>query len=195
MVTAARPLNITIFIIIRLCLIVRVNVVLNRTVVVDNDWCFENLCGSHLQSSSLWLWRWLLHRLSKRQSLSTTTTVLLRSTFTRTIKLNLLKEWLLKPFTNLHHMNSIVLSWSVEEQCLIKFDGDVEDSYLILSISFSLFWWNENLKINYAKQMSSTKHITGFRLERVPRQIHKSLWKTTLGQKCVETFSPYIAMA
>ena len=32
---------------------VRVNVVLNRTVVVDSDdWRFHNLCGSHLQSQS-----------------------------------------------------------------------------------------------------------------------------------------------
>ena len=38
----------------RLSLIVRVNVVLNRTVVVDSDWRFDNLCGSHLQR-----WRWL----------------------------------------------------------------------------------------------------------------------------------------
>ena len=30
----------------------RVNVVLNRTVVVDSDWSFDNLCGSHLQSES-----------------------------------------------------------------------------------------------------------------------------------------------
>ena len=36
----------------RLSLIVRVNVVLNRTVVVDSDWPFDNLCGSHLQSQS-----------------------------------------------------------------------------------------------------------------------------------------------
>ena len=36
----------------RLGLIVRVNVVLNRTVVVDSDWRFDNLCGSHLQSQS-----------------------------------------------------------------------------------------------------------------------------------------------
>ena len=28
------------------------NVVLNRTVVVDSDWHFNNLCGSHLQSQS-----------------------------------------------------------------------------------------------------------------------------------------------
>ena len=33
-------------------LIVPVNVALNRTVVVDSDWCFDNLCGSHLQSQS-----------------------------------------------------------------------------------------------------------------------------------------------
>ena len=33
-------------------LIVRLNVVLNRTVVVDSDWHFDNLCGSHLQSQS-----------------------------------------------------------------------------------------------------------------------------------------------
>ena len=31
-------------------LMVWVNVVLNRTVVVDNDWRFDNLCGSHRQS-------------------------------------------------------------------------------------------------------------------------------------------------
>ena len=36
----------------RLSLIVRVNVVLNRTVVVDSDWRFDNLCGSHLRSQS-----------------------------------------------------------------------------------------------------------------------------------------------
>ena len=36
----------------RLSLIVRVNVVLNRTVVVDSDWRFDNLCGSHLQRQS-----------------------------------------------------------------------------------------------------------------------------------------------
>ena len=30
----------------------RVTLVLNRTVVVDSDWRFDNLCGSHLQSQS-----------------------------------------------------------------------------------------------------------------------------------------------
>ena len=39
--------------------------------------------------NSLWLWRWLLHQLLKCQSLSTTT-VLFRTMFTRTIILNLL---------------------------------------------------------------------------------------------------------
>ena len=36
----------------RLSLIVRANVVLKRTVVVDSDWRFDILCGSHLQSQS-----------------------------------------------------------------------------------------------------------------------------------------------
>ena len=33
-------------------MIVQVNVVLNRTVVVDSDLCFDNLCGSDFQSQS-----------------------------------------------------------------------------------------------------------------------------------------------
>ena len=36
----------------RFSLIVRVNAVLNRNVVFDNDWRFDNLCGSHLQRQS-----------------------------------------------------------------------------------------------------------------------------------------------
>ena len=36
----------------RLSLIVRVNVVLNRTVLVDGDWRFNKLCCSHLHSQS-----------------------------------------------------------------------------------------------------------------------------------------------
>ena len=39
-------------IISKLSMIVRVNVVLNRTVVVDSDSHFNNLCSSHLQSQS-----------------------------------------------------------------------------------------------------------------------------------------------
>ena len=45
-------ISISIYIKSRLTLIVRVNVVLNRNVVVDSDWRFDNLCGSHLQSQS-----------------------------------------------------------------------------------------------------------------------------------------------
>ena len=37
----------------RLSMVVRVNVVLNRTVVVDSNWRFDNLCGSHLESQSV----------------------------------------------------------------------------------------------------------------------------------------------
>ena len=33
-------------------MIIQVNVVLNKTVVVDSDLRFDNLCGSHLQSQS-----------------------------------------------------------------------------------------------------------------------------------------------
>ena len=36
----------------RLSMIAWVNVVLNRTVVVDNDWCFDNQWGSNLPSQS-----------------------------------------------------------------------------------------------------------------------------------------------
>ena len=36
----------------RLSMIVLVNVVLNRTFVVDSHWRFDNPCGSHLQSQS-----------------------------------------------------------------------------------------------------------------------------------------------
>ena len=45
-------------------LIFRVNIVLNRTVVVDSDWRFDNICSSRLQSQSelyLWLLNWLVN--------------------------------------------------------------------------------------------------------------------------------------
>ena len=46
----------------RLSLMVWVNVILNRTVVVNSDWRFDNRRSSHLQRrmtwyNSLWLWR------------------------------------------------------------------------------------------------------------------------------------------
>ena len=56
----------------RLSLIVRVNVVLNRTVVVDSDWRFNNLCGmvifrvkvsciTSVDGILLWLLIWLVN--------------------------------------------------------------------------------------------------------------------------------------
>ena len=63
-------------------MIVRVNVVLNRT-VVDSDWCFDNLWGSHL-----WLYSWLQQRLSKVSHCKHGTTLI------QIIILNLLMKWL-----------------------------------------------------------------------------------------------------
>ena len=40
------------FVISRWNMIIRVSIILNRTVVVDSDWRFNNLCGSHLQIQS-----------------------------------------------------------------------------------------------------------------------------------------------
>ena len=48
-------------------LIVRVNVVLNRTVVDDSNWRFDNLCGSQVScitsvdGTILWLLIWLVN--------------------------------------------------------------------------------------------------------------------------------------
>ena len=38
----------------RLSLTVWVNVVMNRTVVVDSDWRFDNLCGRHVRIKVSW---------------------------------------------------------------------------------------------------------------------------------------------
>ena len=68
-----------------------------RPITSRRNWPIRSITRVYHQLTwynSLWLWRWLPHRLSKRQSLSTTT-VLLRTTFTRTIKLSLLLKWLL----------------------------------------------------------------------------------------------------
>ena len=53
---------------------------LNQSNRVNN----QSLIPSTAWHNSLWLWRWLPHRLSKRQSLSTTT-VLFRTMFTQMI--------------------------------------------------------------------------------------------------------------
>ena len=63
---------------------------LNQSNRVNN----QSLIPSTAWHNSLWLSRWLPHRLSKRQSVSTTT-VLFRTTFTQMIIFNLLMKWLL----------------------------------------------------------------------------------------------------
>ena len=60
----------------------------------DNNNNVNNKYHQLTWNNSLWLLRWLSDRLSKRQSLSTTT-VLFRTTFTRTVEVNLLLKWLL----------------------------------------------------------------------------------------------------
>ena len=55
----------------RLSMIVRVNVVLNRTVVVDSDLRFDNLCGSHLQSQRVTL----ILKMTTVQAVETSVTV------------------------------------------------------------------------------------------------------------------------
>ena len=57
--------------------------------VINNFFKYNVYSDSFYNTNSYWLWRWLLHRLSKRKSLSTTT-VLFSTTFTRTIIINLL---------------------------------------------------------------------------------------------------------
>ena len=78
-----------------------------------------------MPSRRLWLWRWLPHRLSKRQSLSTAT-VPFRTTFTRTIKLNLLLKWLLS--LNLSQSVNIV-TWC---RCLCFYEVSARFEYFYI---------------------------------------------------------------
>ena len=71
-------------------MIVRVNVVLNRTVVLDSDLRFDNLCGSHLQSQRVTLILKMTTAQAVETSVTVNKTVLFTTTFTRTIILNLL---------------------------------------------------------------------------------------------------------
>ena len=71
-------------------MIVPVNVVLNRTVVVDSDLRFDNLCGSHLQSQRVTLILKMTTAQAVETSVTVNKTVLFRTTFTRMIILNLL---------------------------------------------------------------------------------------------------------
>ena len=71
-------------------MIVPVNVVLNRTVVVDSDLRFDNLCGSHLESQRVTLILKMTTAQAVETSVTVNKTVLFRTTFTRMIILNLL---------------------------------------------------------------------------------------------------------
>ena len=71
-------------------MIVRVNVVLNRTVVLDSDLRFDKLCGSHLQSQRVTLILKMTTAQAVETSVTVNKTVLFTTTFTRTIILNLL---------------------------------------------------------------------------------------------------------
>ena len=76
--------------------------------------------------NSLWLWRWLLYRLSKHQSLSTTT-VLFNTTFTQTIILNVLMKRIpgFKPFTLFFFVDNKMdvqcsrKGWVIKVYCLL----------------------------------------------------------------------------
>ena len=100
--------------------------------------------------NSLWLWRWLPHRLSKRQSLSTTT-VLFRTTFTRTIKLNLLNYYYY--YSDSRHLkkkeiNYITTSASPER------DGKQQTKQPLVISFYSCFLFSLNLRC-YRKKLNS----------------------------------------
>ena len=64
-------------------------------------------------TQDFWLWRWLPHRLSKCQSLSTTT-ILFRIKFTRTIRLNLLLKYSLFVHDNGKQQHTILTAYDVK---------------------------------------------------------------------------------
>ena len=47
-----KKVNVLMIFLSKLSMIIWVNIVLNRTVVVDNDWCFDNLCGMQIISGT-----------------------------------------------------------------------------------------------------------------------------------------------
>ena len=88
---------------------------------------FGERCDTHRATTvvqtwynSLWLWRWLPHRLSKRQPLSSTT-VLFRTTFTRTIKLNLLLKLLWLYSARFHWLLRGHTTWTIKAISRQKF--------------------------------------------------------------------------
>ena len=93
----------------------------------------------YLQSQSalyhvIRLWRWLLRRLSKRQSLLTTT-VLFRITFTQTIKLNLL----------LKRARGLTLWYGFEQSQILDFihGSALKAVFCCCCCCFFFFWGGE----------------------------------------------------
>ena len=82
------------------------------------------------------LWRWPSHRLSKRQSLSTTT-VQFRTTFIRTIKLNLLLKWPLG--SNLSQLSNTVCCTNCIKLCNYAIHVDTMTKYIVSGLFRIIF--------------------------------------------------------
>ena len=85
---------------------------------------------------------WVPHRLSKRQSLSTTVTVLFRTTITRTIMLHLLIKWLLDSNLSQYYFSFIFMSPEDFERSLSLKRGIIQEPIIIKTkSSFSSKIW------------------------------------------------------
>ena len=90
-------------------LIIWLKGVLRRT--VGSDCHFNILSGSHLQNG--WLWRWLLLRMQKHQSLKT---VLLRTRFSwmiNIISIKVCNSWVNQTISYLIQIDVTILHWSL----------------------------------------------------------------------------------
>ena len=143
--------------------IFRSNYVSARCFKMSPQWHYKtNFCSFSFNHKCFWL----PYSLSKRQSLSTTT-VLFRSTFTRTIKLNLLLKWLLG--SNLSEQRI-----SLNRSSLYR--GPVPHIllYIILAILKKIFryieWAEPNTYLGRPKLLSSIVNSDGLTLH-VPNLI------------------------
>ena len=119
---------------------------------------------------SSWQWRWLPHRLSKRQLQSRT--VLFRTTFTRTIMLNLLMKWLLGSFENVWKF--VTVTWSHVYQA----------SFWVVVLRTSWFGKEKNWSSSQKKLRCSVLLLPwGLRIVDIkPSEIFGTIW-------CVLVFS------
>ena len=133
----------------RLSLIVRVNVVLNRTVVVDSN---------HLQTLKM-----ITAQVVETSALSTTT-VLFRTTFTRTIKLNLLLVFCQLFCTNLRsrqflvYLSFVVRKVSVSGQT--RNDGGRGEGKNLVRLWFIFAWTCPLLNVPKTKKTTTTNTTT-----------------------------------